>query len=523
MLYFSPWKTAIIAVICLLGLIFAAPNLVSHSAVHGLPAWLPRRQVSLGLDLSGGSYLMYEVEMAPVVRDWLNNVADDLRTKFRQMRFEYTGGLQVSGTDLTFTLRDRSRASEVISALRQIDPGLVANVDGAGRVAVALSQAALDQRSAEALQQTIAIVRRRIDATGVREPSVQTQGSNRIIVQLPGIGTPERIKQIIGKTARLTFQLVDAAAPATSDTIPPGDELLPLEEGGRPGGSVVEYAVKRRVIMSGDMLVDAQATFQENQPVVSFKLDSMGTQRFAEATRDNVGRQFAIVLDGKIISAPVIREPIPGGSGVISGGFTVLSANDLALLLRAGALPAPLTIIEERTVGPSLGADSIRAGKLACTIAVVLVVGFMVAFYGLFGLFADIALFLNLCLMIAALSLLGATLTLPGIAGIALTLGMAVDANVLIYERIREEVRAGRMVMSALEMGFRRAFGTILDSHVTTLVAGALMYYFGAGPVRGFAVTLSIGVITSLFSAVLVTRLIIVTWLRRDHPRSVPI
>jgi preprotein translocase subunit SecD len=277
------------------------------------------------------------------------------------------------------------------------------------------------------------------------------------------------------------------------------------------------------VMVSGASLTDAQATFENNEPVVSFKFDSTGAQRFADTTKNNVGKPFAIVLDNKVISAPVIREPILGGAGIISGNFTTQSASDLALLLRAGALPAPLTVLEERTVGPSLGADSIHDGALASVVAVVLVVIFMVVFYGLFGIFADIALFFNLCIMMGSLSVLGATLTLPGIAGIALTMGMAVDANVLIYERIREEVRAGRTVISSLQAGFERAFGTILDSHVTTLVAGGLMFWLGSGPIKGFAVTLSLGVLTSLFSAILVTRLLLVTWLRRTKPKLIPI
>jgi protein-export membrane protein SecD len=276
-------------------------------------------------------------------------------------------------------------------------------------------------------------------------------------------------------------------------------------------------------MVGGDTLVDAQATFQNNEPVVSFKFDSVGGKKFGDATRENVGKPFAIVLDNKVISAPVIREPILGGSGIISGSFTVQSASDLALLLRAGALPAPIEIKEERTVGAQLGADSIHAGAVASIVGVILVVIFMVLFYGLFGIFADVALLFNLCLMLGALSLLGATLTLPGIAGIALTMGMAVDANVLIYERIKEELRGGRSMLSSLEAGFTRAFGTILDSHVTTLVAGILLYWLGSGPVKGFAVTLSIGVLTSLFSAILVTRLQIVTWLRRLKPKASPL
>ena len=387
------------------------------------------------------------------------------------------------------------------------------------------NQAALIQRRNSAIDQSIEIVRRRIDETGTKEPTIQREGDDRILVQLPGVENPEHVKELIGRTAKMTFQLVDPnAAPqdARGGRLPPGDVLLPSSTTAN-GQPTQYYVVRRRVMVSGDTLTDAQATFQNSTPVVSFKFDSTGARRFADATKENVGKPFAIVLDGKVISAPVIREPILGGSGVIEGSFTVQTANDLALLLRAGALPAPLTVLEERTVGPDLGADSIHAGALASVVGVVLVVVFMVVFYGTFGIFADIALFFNLCIMLAALTLLGATLTLPGIAGIALTMGMAVDANVLIYERIREEVRGGRSLISSLQAGFERAFGTILDSHVTTLVAGALMFWLGSGPVKGFAVTLSLGVLTSLFSAILVTRLLIVTWLRRLKPKTIPI
>ena len=388
------------------------------------------------------------------------------------------------------------------------------------------SALATETRRRQALDQSIEIIRRRIDETGTKEPTIQRQGEDRILVELPGVSNPEHVKALLGKTAKLTFQLVDQSVTvdqARRGRLPPGDEILPAESAQGDRGGPAAYVVRRRVMVGGDMLTDAQATFQQNEPVVSFKFDAAGARRFGDATQENVGKPFAIVLDNKVISAPVIREPILGGSGIISGSFTVQSASDLALLLRAGALPAPITILEERTVGAELGADSIHAGALASIVGVVLVVIFMMLFYGLFGLFADIALIFNLCLMLAALSLLGATLTLPGIAGIALTMGMAVDANVLIYERIREEVRSGRSVLSSLEAGFTRAFGTILDSHVTTLVAGLLLYWLGSGPVKGFAVTLSIGVLTSLFSAILVTRLQIVTWVRRWKPKEIPL
>ncbi len=371
------------------------------------------------------------------------------------------------------------------------------------------------------------IIRRRIDETGTKEPTIQREGQDRILVQLPGVDNPEHVKALLGRTAKLTFQLVDQSVTvedARRGRLPPGDEILPaVDEGRGRGGGAGAYVVRKRVMVGGDTLTDAQATFQNNEPVVSFKFDSVGGKKFGDATRENVGKPFAIVLDNKVISAPVIREPILGGSGIISGSFTVQSASDLALLLRAGALPAPISILEERTVGAELGADSIHAGAIASIVGVVLVIVFMVLFYGLFGVFADVALLFNLCLMLGALSLLGATLTLPGIAGIALTMGMAVDANVLIYERIKEELRGGRSMLSSLEAGFTRAFGTILDSHVTTLVAGILLYWLGSGPVKGFAVTLSIGVLTSLFSAILVTRLQIVTWLRRLKPKAIPL
>jgi protein-export membrane protein SecD len=335
------------------------------------------------------------------------------------------------------------------------------------------------------------------------------------------------VKRIIGQTAKMTFQLVDTSVSpeeAQRGRLPPGSQLLPADPKTLKPGQPANYVVHRRVILSGDSLVDASPGFDQNgQPDVQFKFDSAGGRRFADVTAANIGKPFAIVLDGKVITAPVIQTAITGGSGIITGNFTTQAATDLALLLRAGALPAPLTILEERTVGPDLGADSIQAGTTACFVGVALVVVFMVVFYGLFGIFADIALFFNLAIMLASLSLIGATLTLPGIAGIALTMGMAVDANVLIYERIREEVRSGRSMLSSLDAGFKRAFGTIFDSHLTTLVAGALLYELGSGPVKGFAVTLSIGVLTSLFSAILVTRLQIVTWLHRMRPKVIPL
>jgi preprotein translocase subunit SecD len=525
MLYFANWKILLICAICALGVLFSIPNLVSLSTLDQLPSFVPHKQVALGLDLRGGSYLLLKVDFEAAQRERLNSLIDNVRNALLDANIGYTG-LAVKNDAIVFKVRQPERIDDARQALAKIDPDLVVTITPDGSGTVQFSAAATETRRAQAVDQSMEIIRRRIDETGTKEPTIEREGQDRIVVQLPGVDNPERVKALLGRTAKLTFQLVDTGASledARSGHLPPGDEVLPAADSEKVRIGPSAYVVRKRVIVGGDMLVDAQPTFQNNEPVVSFRFDAEGARRFGDATRDNVGKPFAIVLDNKVISAPVIREPILGGSGIISGSFTVQSASDLALLLRAGALPAPITILEERTVGPGLGADSIRAGTTACVVGVALVVVFMVLFYGLFGVFADIALFFNLCLMLGSLSLLGATLTLPGIAGIALTMGMAVDANVLIYERIREEVRAGRTILSALDAGFKRAFGTILDSHITTLVAGGLMFWLGSGPVKGFAVTLSIGVLTSLFSAILVTRLLIVTWVRRWKPRAVPI
>ena len=525
MLYFAQWKVLVVCAVCALGVLFSLPNLFTPAQLAWLPSSIPHRQVSLGLDLRGGSYLLLQVDVAAAQTDQLNATIENVRDALRNAKIGYKD-LNVDNSAIVFTLTDKDRNDVARTALGKIDPALTVDItpDGAGKMQ--FSQQATDQRRQQAVDQSIEIIRRRIDETGTKEPTIQRQGQDRILVELPGIDNPEHVKALLGKTAKLTFQLVDGSVSvdeARRGKMPPGDQILPAEERAARAGQPPFYLVKRRVMVGGDTLVDAQATFQNNEPVVSFRFDSAGAKRFGDATRENVGKPFAIVLDNRVISAPVIREAIPGGSGIISGSFTVQTASDLALLLRAGALPAPITILEERTVGPDLGADSIHAGAMASIVGVVLVVIFMFLFYGLFGLFADIALFFNLSLMLAVLSLLGATLTLPGIAGIALTMGMAVDANVLIYERIREEMRSGRTMLSSLEAGFTRAFGTILDSHVTTLVAGMLLYWLGSGPVKGFAVTLSVGVLTSLFSAILVTRLQIVTWLRRFKPREIPL
>jgi preprotein translocase subunit SecD len=525
MLYFANWKVLLIGAICALGVLLSIPNLFSANDLADLPSYVPHQQVALGLDLRGGSYLLLEVDVSAAQKQRLDSLVEDVRNALRNARIGYTG-LGIAGDAIDVTIRDPGQIEDARQALAKIDPDLVLTITGDGAGTMKFSTVATDTFTRQALDQSIEIIRRRIDETGTKEPTIERQGSDRIMVELPGVGNPEHVKELIGRTAKLTFQLVDTNVTvddAQHGHLPPGDEVLAAQPSSISHGCAPAYVVHRRVMVDGGMLTDAETTFQQNEPVVSFKFDGAGAERFGVATSANVGKPFAIVLDNKVISAPIIKEPILGGQGIISGSFTVQSASDLALLLRAGALPAPIKILEERTVGAQLGADSIHDGALACVVGVALVIVFMVLFYGLFGIFADIALFFNLCLMLAALSLLDATLTLPGIAGIALTMGMAVDANVLIYERIKEEVRSGRSLLSSLEAGFTRAFGTIVDSHVTTLVAGILLYWLGSGPVKGFAVTLSIGVLTSLFSAILVTRLQIVTWFRRTRPKVIPL
>ncbi|HYM30593.1 MAG TPA: protein translocase subunit SecD [Candidatus Cybelea sp.] len=540
MMYFPPWKVALIIGVCLLGIIFSAPNLLTREQAAKLPPWLPHSQLNLGLDLRGGSHLLLEVDLNAVVQERLQNLVESARTELRKQHINYTGGLGVSDNKIIVHLRDPEQKPQALDVLKGLASPVSESIFSAGQkdltvsegpdntLVVELSQAAVQQRAQSAVQQSIEIVRRRIDETGVNEPSIQVEGRDRILVQLPGIDDPDRVKRLIGKTAKLTFRMVDTSPEAAAGRVPPGSEVLPSEEGKneRTGQQrPAQYIVRKKVEVAGDDLVDAQAGYDQRtgEPVVNFRFNTSGARKFGETTRENVGKPFAIVLDNKVLSAPNIREPILGGSGQISGSFTVQSANDLAVLLRAGALPAPLKIIEERTVGPDLGADSIRAGEIASAIGFTLVVLFMFASYGFFGLLANVALLFNLFLILGALSLLQATLTLPGIAGILLTIGMAVDANVLINERIREETRHGKTPLAAMDAGFTRAFATILDSNLTTLIKMALLFAFGSGTVKGFAVTISLGIITSMFTAILGSRLMMATWLRRRRPQLLPV
>jgi preprotein translocase subunit SecD len=395
---------------------------------------------------------------------------------------------------------------------------------GGGLIQLAVTQPAILDRIRNAVEQSIQIVERRVNELGTVEPTIQRQGVDRVLVQVPGLQDPQRLKELLGKTAKLAFRMVDQSVSpdqALQGRVPPESEVLygPVKEG-KP-----TYLIERRITVSGEDLTDAQPGFDQrtSEPIVTFRFNTSGARRFGRVTQENVGRPFAIVLDNEVISAPVIREPILGGSGQISGNFTVEQANDLAILLRAGALPAPLTIIEERTVGAGLGQDSIEQGIRASWIGSLMVVLFMLATYGLFGVFANIAVLVNVVMIIGILSLLNATLTLPGIAGIVLTVGMAVDSNVLIYERVREEVRSGRNAISALDAGFSRALATIIDANLTTFIAAAILFFIGSGPVRGFALTLGIGIATTVFTAFTLTRLMIATWVWWLRPRTVPI
>ncbi|GAB6053921.1 hypothetical protein JCM17960_27410 [Magnetospira thiophila] len=527
MVYMAKWKVYLIGVVTLLGLLFALPNTLSNQITDALPSWVPSQHVNLGLDLQGGSHMLLEVDLKSVLHERLESVLDGVRNELRTAKIYYSG-LSNKGDQVTLRIKDPAEVDKAHELIRKMDRDTLIEDGEGGHLTITLTEAAVKARATSAVEQSIEIVRRRIDETGTREPTIQRQGEDRILVQLPGVKDPERIKALLGKTAKMTFHLVDMKTgleDALSGRVPPGSRIVPsVDEIDPATGQPRMYVIHKRVMLSGENLVDSQPTLdQQNRPVVSFRFDGPGGRKFAKITTENTGRPFAIVLDDKVISAPRINEPILGGSGIITGGFSVQEANDLALLLRAGALPAPLTILEERSVGPGLGADSIAAGKIASTIGLVLVIVFMIAAYGLFGLMANVALLVNLVLIVAALSALQATLTLPGIAGIVLTIGMAVDANVLIFERMREEARVGRTPIAAIDAGYSRALSTIIDANVTTLIAALLMFAFGSGPVRGFAVTLAIGIVTSMFTAIMVTRLMVITWLRRKRPQTLPI
>ncbi|WP_412554545.1 protein translocase subunit SecD [Shimia sp. MIT1388] len=553
MLQIDLWKRVLIWLTCVVGLLLAMPNAfyprveAHNDAVaaiemgasgNGLeeqaamwPSFLPSRLVNLGLDLRGGAHLLAEVQVEDVYAARMTSFWPEVRDLLRGERATIGTIRQQPGpdTELRFKISKPEAIQEAASLVRGLSRP-VTSLTGAGAsdilvrtegdmIIVELSDAeklASDERT---VQQALEIIRRRIDEVGTREPTIQRQGADRILIQVPGIGSASELKEIIGTTAQLTFNPVvsrtsDAEAPAGV-----GNKVLPsIDEEG------VYYIVEAAPVVTGEELVDAQPSFdQNNRPAVSFRFNPTGARKFGDYTAENIGSPFAIVLDDEVISAPVIQSHIPGGSGIITGRFSVEESTNLAVLLRAGALPAELNFLEERTIGPELGQDSIEAGRIACIVAFVGVLVFMFLSYGTFGVFANIALILNVGLIFGLLSLIGATLTLPGIAGIVLTIGMAVDANVLVFERIREELKSAKGPARAIELGYEKALSAILDANITTFITAVILFAVGSGPVRGFAITLGLGILTSVFTAIFVTRVLIVMWFERRRPKTIEV
>ncbi len=531
MLRFPAWKITSILAMTAFALLLIVPSLLSpdhrEALIAHLPKWVPARAIVLGLDLQGGSHVLLEVDSNSVVKSLVDNLRDAVRRVLREEKVAITGGIGVLPRGVQLRIPDPAERARVMPKLQQLAatfgsgitdrasaPAFDVTENDSGLIQFTVTEAGIDSKVRRAVEQSIEVLRRRVDALGTTEPTIQRQGNDRIVVEVPGLQDTSKLKEILGTTAKLEFRLVAEPGADPAET-----ELL--DQVDQPG----KLPVEKRVMVQGEDLTDAQPGFDSRtqEPIVNFRFNIRGGQRFGEVTSENVGKLFAIVLDGKVISAPRILSPITGGSGQISGHFTVESANNLSILLRAGALPAKLTIVEERTVGPGLGQDSIDAGKRAAYVGAALVAFYMLITYGIFGVFANIALAVHVSFIFAGLVLLGATLTLPGIAGIVLTIGMAVDANVLIYERIREEAHLGRSIISALDAGFKRAFATIVDSNVTMFVAAAILYFLGSGPVRGFAVSMALGILTSIVTAVTMTRMMIALWYRYKRPAKLPI
>ena len=530
MLNFPRWKQAAIIITCLVGLFMVLPNFLSQQALDKWPRWLPKGQLSLGLDLRGGAHLLYAMELDDVRKDWLDSLRDDARRRLRDAKIAVSA-VGISGQTVQVRLARPEDADAALKALRQmIQPlgnplmgGSGTDIDvqkeGADTFTIAPTEAGLKHRIGNAVDAAIETVRRRVDAVGTKEPHIVREGEGRILVQVPGLQDTAELERLIGETARLSFHEVHPSvtpAEAKAGRVPVGFKIYQGADK-REG----EYLLRETPVVRGDELSDAGPGFhpQTTQPIVHFSFNNSGARKFGKFTRDHVGKPFAIVLDDKVISAPEIRSAIEGCSGYIEGNFTPETSTKLAIQLRSGALPAKLTIAEKRTVGPSLGNDSIEAGKLAGVIGGLATIVLTILYYGTFGIFACIGLVVHGALTVALMSLFGSALTLPGIAGLVLGIAMAVDANVLIYERIREEVRNGKSPVAAIDAGFTRAFVTIADSQLTTLACAIVMFWLGAGPIRGFAVTLTIGICTSIFASVTVVRLLIYYWLNAQ-PRG---
>jgi preprotein translocase subunit SecD len=530
MLEFPRWKVWLVSLVVALGILFSIPSLIAGTPVAASwPKWLPQYKISLGLDLAGGSHLLLEADARDALKTRLAAMEDSVSTELRRDPGIDIGDISTAGGRLSFLVRDPTQVDAAVERMRSLTRPVALTGNRDWDVGVVDSTrvvlAPTPDGSARALKDAMGVardvVRRRIDPGGTKEITVITEGGNRILVQVPGVEDPEALKKLIGQTARLEFKLVDLSAnPADvqQGRAPAGSQVLPMAEGG------AAMAVKRRVMVSGDQLTDAKQGFdQDGRPDIEITFNSAGARRFGRVTQENVGKPFAIILDDKILSAPNINEPILGGRAQITGNFTVQSAHDLAVSLASGKLPVKLNVIEERTVGPDLGKDSIHKGVIASAVSIALVILFMLVTYGRFGVYANIALVVNAFLILGIMSIFNATLTLPGIAGFILTIGAAVDANVLINERIREEIRRGRRLIDAVETGYHEAFRAIFDANVTHVISAAIMAYFGSGPVRGFAVVLLIGVVTSVFTAVYFTRMLVALWIRRTRPRALHI
>ena len=534
MLQISKWVRIVVGLVLIAGIVIALPNALPDKVRDQMPSWAPKNTVSLGLDLQGGSYVLLEVQLDQVVKDQLDSMVSDIRRGLRKAHIGYE--FQRPEGTIVVQVKDPADFAKALDTIKGLNPALTTatligqrqyeiSQPGNNAIALKMSEPYVKQLQKDVVGRSIEVVRKRIDELGTKEPSIEQQGNDRIVVQVPGLSDPSHLLKILQTTAKMTFQMVDESADLmaaiSQHRIPPNDELLEQEKD-RTGQQQFPLLVEKRVLIAGDRLKDAGWANDQNtgRVAVTFRFDGVGAKEFAEITKENTGKRFAIVLDKKVLTAPTIQEPILQGSGQITGNFTVQTANDLAVLLRAGALPAPLKPIDQRTVGPELGKDSIESGKIATLAGLFLVAVFMVLRYGLFGFFADIAMAINLVLLMAAMTLFGATLTLPGIAGIVLTLGMAVDANVLIFERMREEARNGRSMLGAIDQGEERAKATIMDANATHLIAALILFELGSGPVRGFAVTLGVGIITSFFTSVVVTRMIIIGWLNVMKPKK---
>jgi preprotein translocase subunit SecD len=556
MLNLQRWQTIAVIAFTALAVLFALPNVLPASLLDHLPGWYQQSRINLGLDLRGGAHFLLEADLRSVLNERLTNLSDSVRAELRKQQVGFKDVNVDNGRAVVVTLRDEAQRAKALEAIRTVDPSLA--VSGSGDVIqLTYSDQDLFRRKKEVIDQSIEILRRRVDETGTIEPTIVREGDDRILLQMPGIKDTTDLKRKINQTAKLTFHLVNediaAAGSSAPATLPPTTFLVPTREGMQqlratnpkawddiqkadpklsPEQICRRYQpqclpVFKRVVVGGEDLDDAKATFEQQQggrPIISFTFNAAGGRAFCAATRANIGKRLAIQLDNEIISAPVVQSAICGGSGIITGSFTTQQTQEQALLLRSGALPATLSIIQESTVGADLGADAIHSGTIAALVGTVLVILFMLAVYGpTFGGFASLAMIVNMLLVFAGMSILGASLTLPGIAGLVLTVGMSVDSNVLIYERVREEKENGRSPFSALATGYERALTAVIDSNLTALIAGVLLFGFGSGPIRGFATSLTLGLLTHLFTATIFTRMLLSTWVRWRRPTELPI